>query len=274
MNVLSLFTRSTEEPGKFHVYWRTGLVVKGCVVVKIKTGIAEDADIAAELSAARYLLEDQNVCGHNKAGKGLELRVTFGAIKKLVREESSKSYLSPYANFLRTRFVGAAIDVENRNQDWANEECHRDTVELIVDRPKVTTITVGGFGEVELTSHAIQRYINRFGINPENAWRRLVSWGPKAIRFEVPPKSWQRAIKYPRQASFAVSHNHEILLVIVPPRIGHQLPCMVTIYSAKDPQIQPALVNALSKQDANPLASNLVAKNVAKGSLPAPREML
>lgn len=230
MNILSLCTRRTDDPRVFDVYWRTGLLIKGRVIVTMPSHVSEDANIAAELSAARYLLEDRNVCGDNKAGRGLTIRVTFGAIKKLAREESEKGYLAPYAHFLRTRFAGLLIEVENTKVDWADEGCARDVAELVVDGPVMNTILVGGFGEVELSSHAVQRYIEKFEVKPVNAWRKLRDWAPQAVKLPPLPKSWRQTIKYPREASFAVSHNQEILLVVTPAKPGRKHPCLVTLY--------------------------------------------
>lgn len=234
MNILSLCTQPTQTPCVFDIYWRTGLSIKGRVIATVTDDLGEDARIAAELSVARYLLEDRHVCGNDKSGKGLLLRFSFGAIKKLAKQESDKGHLSPYANFLRTRFLGAGLEIENRKVEWANEECDRDVSELIVSGPVVTTIELGGFGKVELTSHAIERYIERFGVSPSNAWRRMRAWSQQSIRLGKPPNSWRSLIKYPQQAGFAVSQNHDCLIVVAPPKLHGRLPVMVTIYQTNE----------------------------------------
>ena len=157
MNILSVSTRRTETNDVFEVHWRTGLEVKGCVRVTMNAEMPGDRHIAAELATIRFLLEDRNVCGHDKAGKNLTIRLTYGAIKKLVRTRSDKEYLSPYANFLRTRFAGANLEVESRPPEWIDETC--ESTELTVAGPAATVIAVGGIGNVELSSHAVRRYI-------------------------------------------------------------------------------------------------------------------
>lgn len=234
MNLLSLCVCNTPDPRVVEVCWRTGLVIKGRVFVTMAYDLSEDLNIIAELSAIRYLLEDRNVCGHNKAGRGLVIRVTCDEIAQLVQEESDKSHLSRYANFLRTRFVGATIEVAGEVMDWANEDCYRDTAELDVDGPILETIHLGGFGEVELTGHAMQRYIERFSISPDRAWHKIKDWGPRVTRLGSLPRSWRHSIKYPLEAALGLSHNEEMVMVVMPPQSGHKLPQLVTIYPPDD----------------------------------------
>ena len=248
MNILSHCTRRTEDSKVFDVYWRTGLTIKGRVIVTMSDSRVEnDEIIAAELAVTRYLLEDRNVCGHNKSGKGLTIRAGFGAIRKLLREDSDKSYLSPYANFLRTRFAGACVEIENRKIEWANEECDRDVAELLVNGPVLATIVVGNIGEVELTSHALQRYIERAEVSPLNGWRKMVAWARKATRLNHSPKSWRTRLKYQKEAVFAVSHNLEMLLVIAPPRAGRTLPTLVTVHPV-EPWLRDDIIRLQSEQ--------------------------
>jgi hypothetical protein len=231
MNVLSLCLCNTPDPRVVEVYWRTGLIIKGRVFVTMAYDLNDDLNIIAELSAIRYLLENRHVCGHNKAGRGLILRVTCGEIAKLANGESDKAHLSRYAQFLRTRFVGAAIEVESEDRTWVNEDCFRDTAELDVEGPVLETIHLGGFGEVELTGHAVQRYIERFEIRPDRAWHKIKEWAPRVTRLGSMPSGWRQAIKYPLGASIGITANEEIVLVVVPPHFGHSLPQIVTIYA-------------------------------------------
>ena len=229
MNALSLCLCNTPDPRVVEVYWRTGTIIKGRVFVTMSYELTDDLNIIAELSAMRYLLEDRNVCGHNKAGGGLILRVTCGEIARLASGESDKSHLSRYAQFLRTRFVGAAIEVESEDKAWVNEDCFRDTAELDVEGPVLETIYLGSFGEVELTGHAVQRYIERFEIRPDRAWHKIKEWAPRVTRLGSLPSGWRQAIKYPLEATLGMTENEGIVLVVMPPHVGHKLPQIVTI---------------------------------------------
>ena len=84
MNALSLCLCNTPDPRVVEVYWRTGTIIKGRVFVTMSYELTDDLNIIAELSAMRYLLEDRNVCGHNKAG-GLSLIHIFCAAFGLAR---------------------------------------------------------------------------------------------------------------------------------------------------------------------------------------------
>ncbi len=144
MNDLHLITQPTEDPCVFDTYWMTGLKAKGRVRLTVPE--MDDPLTAAELAAINYLLTVKNVAGQDKSGTGLRIWVSRGAIKKLLRESSAKAYLVPYANFLRTRFLGAAIEVEARDHTWADEQCEQQVDERVIEQPSITTIEVGGFG--------------------------------------------------------------------------------------------------------------------------------
>lgn len=169
-NRLRLFTEATTSPVTYLVKWMTGLDTRGVVVVTVPSQM-EDARVVAELSAARWLLEQKNVCGHDKTGAGLELVVSAGAIKKLARCGSAKSCLLRYAHFLRTRFVGAGITVENRDLDWI--DFMSDDNETLLALPDEERLYLRGFGPVEITSHAIDKYAERFNRKITRAWREI-----------------------------------------------------------------------------------------------------
>jgi len=231
MNNLYLHTRATDDPHVFYTFWSTGLMTKGKVVTRVS--VSDDRGIAAELSAAQYLLEDRNVCGHNKAGSGLRVFVTFGNIRKLLRAGSDKSHLAPYASFLRTRFLGAEVVVENRKIDWVDAKCEERVDQIDVVAPKAPLIEVQGFGQVELTSHAVEQYVERFGCNPERAWHYL-----RAIAREVKPltqvdRSAFHDIKHRQQGGkFVLHRDKSLIMVITPPEKLNSHPRIVTIYRA------------------------------------------
>lgn len=224
MNDLHVLTKTTQEPKVFDVYWMTGLVQKG--LVRTTVTLQDDCRIAAELSTLQYLLETKNVCGHNKAGAGLRLWVSCGAILKLLKQESDKFYLSPYANFLKTRFLGLEIEVQKKKVDWADELCNRQVDEIRVVTPTMTVIEVAGVGRVELTAHAVDRYIERFERPPAKAWRELTRLAKEARPLVVNRRE-VHDLKHRNPGAFYSSKN--VILVVVKPDHAGMLPRLVTV---------------------------------------------
>lgn len=228
MNDLKLVTKKTDAPQVFDTYWTTGWKAKGRVRVTVPN--VDDGLTAAELAAANYLLTVKNVAGHNKSGTGLRIWVSRGAIKKLLRESSAKAYLVPYANFLRTRFLGALIEVEARDHSWADELCESQVDCLVVDKPTLTTIEIQGFGPVELTGHAIDQYIARFARQPDRAWRELVKIGLDAKPAHIEGRKAIHAAKHRKIGRFAMEPARDIMMAIVDSDIPGGLPRLVTVY--------------------------------------------
>src|SRR5574338_59994 len=172
MNDLHLATTPTRDPRIFDTRWMTGLLQKGRVRVTLPK--LDDGCTAAELAAVQYLLTVKNICGHNKAGAGLRLYVSCETIHELVAGTSPKGYLAAYANFLRTRFLGAELHQRSAPYDWDDELCESHVDHLEVDKPAMTLIDVSGVGQVEVTAHAVEKYLASFERKPEKAWRELM----------------------------------------------------------------------------------------------------
>lgn len=238
MNYLNVLTVPTVDPLVFDTYWATGQTAKGRVIVTVTPDFPDDGRIVAELGAVRYLLEDRNVCGHDKTARGLVVTCSCGAIRKLLREESFKSYLAPYANFLRTRFLGIAVEVEKRKLAWADEGCDRDTAELVVDAPIPASLHLGEFGEVEITGHAVQRYAERFGVRPDRAWRRLREQAPGVCDLGKVTSSMWKALSNFVEARIGVNREESVIFVVVPPARKRTLPSLVTVYAPSQHSVQ------------------------------------
>ncbi len=240
MNELFLHTKATGVANVFVTFWMTGLNAKGRVRVEISA--KEDPRIAAELAAMQFLLEEKNVCGQDKTGAGLELSVSFGAIRKLLRTDSSKEALAPYATFLRTRFIGANIHVENRKLEWIDDKCDAQRDELVVLEPNLPKLEVGGFGQVELTGHAVEQYISRFGFEsrPEKAWRALKAAAEKALPVVPAKRSAIHDVKHRRPGMFALNAVADALMVIAPADQVGRYPRMVTVYRHSDNPMRQA----------------------------------
>lgn len=229
MNILTITTNPTEEPLVFDACWMTGLIHKGRVRVTVPQ--LDDSRTAAELVAIQYLLVERNVAGHNKAGAGLIIKTSCSTIMDLVEASSSKSYLSPYANFLRTRFLGAVVEHEEGPYTWADELCEQEVDYVIAGKPSLTTIEVAGIGPVELTAHAVKKYIQRFDRKPVKAWREFIRIGRDAKLSERTGK-WRvfHDLKHRRPARYFVDPKREVVLVITEPDHPGMLPRLVTTY--------------------------------------------
>lgn len=240
MNKLKLHTRQIGDK-TFDVYWWTGTYTIGRVRVTVQAPLAEapseeqrkrDRAIAAELSACRYLLEDCNVCGHNKTGTGLQIHFTFGAISRLTRAVSAKDYLAPYALFLRTRFVGCEIEIDKAS-DWVPEEVSRHA-ELEVKGPILCHIEVAGIGPVDVTAHAVEQYCERFNRPPLKAWIDLIKISRKVEPEVAVGRSAFADTKHRRQGRFFINRDRRLRLVITPAdRLGGH-PKLVTVIAPEN----------------------------------------
>jgi hypothetical protein len=226
MNVLRLFTKDRPD-GAFDVFWMTGNKSKG--VFEVCLPDMSDARVAAELAVTRTLLVERNACGHNKTGAGLCLVVSAGAIRKLIRQESNKAHLAPYALFLRTRFVGAQVTVE-KDSSWIDDSCRENREVLTVTQPEPEFIVVGGFGEVELTAHVLERYGKHFGGKVERLWINLAAAAQEAEAGDLPKRKALSNVRHRRVGAFAINRRRNVVFVVVPPDVATRRPKLATAY--------------------------------------------
>lgn len=236
MNTLRLHT--VPEGDGFLVRWSTGMAT--CGIVRTN-GLSEmtpaDARIAAELSVLRYLLVEREVSGHDKTGAGLQITLTSGAAKKLLRESSDKVHLVPYANFLRTRFLGAEIQVEH-SSDWFDpipvlSDEHYD----IVPWPAPETLPNPELGAVEITGHAMDRFVERFAIAPTKGWRRMADSLATSGSRELTPSLAKMLKQLKHKAKDTVilaCEKRKFLFVIALHQGPQKRPRCVTCYSEEE----------------------------------------
>jgi hypothetical protein len=212
MNTLIVYT-SPKTGSKYNVFWMTGENTRG--VVEVTPPDIDDADVASELVAIRYLLEECNVCGHKKTGNGLRLRVSQGAIRRLVQVRSSKDHLAPYAVFLRTRFIGADIAVE-KDTGWTDHpSCLSNKSSLLVERAKPVLVTLGGFGEVEVTAHAIEQFNERFCPQIGRVWSRFCISVQQSVRAVHTKRKPISDAKHRKVGEYALDSKREVVFVVV-----------------------------------------------------------
>ena len=227
MNELHLTTNPTHNPRVFDTCWMTGLERKGRIQITVPN--LDDARTAAELAAMEHLLTKMNVCGHNKAGAGLVIHASCSAILDLMNGVSPHGYLAPYVNFLRTRFFGATVKICEAPFVWADERCEAQVTYVEVNEPAVTVIDVAGVGEVELTAHAVEKYVNRIERQPVKAWRELIRIAREAKPAVLEGRKVLHDIKHRRPGRYVVDERRSVMLVIAEPDSIGKMPRLVTV---------------------------------------------
>ena len=227
MNELHVTTNPTNNPRVFDTCWMTGLEKKGRIQITVPR--LDDARTAAELAAVEHLLTKMNVCGHNKAGAGLIINASCRAILDLMNGVSPHGHLAPYVNFLRTRFFGATVQICEAPFVWADERCEAQVTFWEVEEPAVTVIDVAGVGEVELTAHAVEKYVKRFERQPVKAWRELTRIAREVKPAVLEGRSVLNDIKHRRPGRYVLDERRSVLLVIAEPDSSEKMPSLVTV---------------------------------------------
>ena len=176
MHTLKTHTLPGLQTDTYLVYWTNSSVrLGGLLRVKVAAKV-EDKAIAAELAAIQHLLEVRCVLGNNISGNAkTQLVVSSGAIRKLQRRQSDKVHLAPYANFLCTRFAACPIAVE-KNPRWFREQLPVTEEDLLVSGPRRETIRLGGRGEVSVTRHVLDRFVDRALVDQSPDQGMQVAW--------------------------------------------------------------------------------------------------
>jgi len=242
MNLLKTYTIQTSQADTFLVYWTNSSIRPGGLLrVRILPQI-QDPQIAAELAALQYLLEEEQVIGNNLSGNPFtRLYVSQGAIRKLQHKKSGKAHLAPYANFLATRFAGCPLIVD-KDSRWFEGFTPDSVEELRVEEPCWETIKFTGLGDVAVTRHVLERIADRF--LPEaasdrmasTAWKKLLETAADPALREIPCQSSWKAVKYAQQGKqegryFLHPHRKLVLVVTDNPGEGKRL---VTAYPTNE----------------------------------------
>lgn len=184
---LQVFSRASDtEKGLVDVHWRVGGKT-GLVKTRVVDDVSDQV-VAAELAATHWLLTGKAVMGRDRTGHGLRLVFSRGAVKKLVRKDSTKRDLAIYARYLTTRFEKARIDVEKEPIEHGEDLVLDD---LLVEGPPRILFFSPCIGWLEVTTHAIERYVERPNSGEiSKAWasltRRLSS--PDFCQVDLPPE--------------------------------------------------------------------------------------
>lgn len=245
MHLLKTHTLATPQPDTFLVYWANSLIRPGGVLKVRVSPLIQDANIAAELAAIQYLLEDRAVLGDAVVGNAnTQLIVSLGAIRKLHRKSSDKAHLAPYANFLTTRFAGCTLSVD-KDARWFEGFTTGSVDDLLVGAARRETVKVAGLGAVSVTQHVLDRFADRFlsDTAPDKtaqdrvahtAWKKLTEAAADPSLREVAREGLWAKARYAQQGKqegrYFLNERRNLVLVVTCDRYkGMQL---VTTYPA------------------------------------------
>lgn len=242
MNILTTICKRHETtPNLFHVFWRNGSKKQGVLLISVEAQV-NDREIAAELSALQWLLGHRSVFGVTQTGKGLQLTVSSGAIKKMVMainrtgalkpSDISKQHLFPYARFLGHRFVGMDIEV-SKDDSWIMPRSQNDIEELTITEALPEVINIPAIGQVEITNHAIEQYSARLAsADASDLWRLLSQMVNGKLRRPNLGSEYEKfkALKYGEAGELWVNDDLHWGMILVP---GPIMPRMVTVYAVK-----------------------------------------
>ena len=196
---ITLHTKGTAAHNQFETFWTTGRK-QGVIDITISNKETQDAAVIAELSAMHHLLSHKEICGSDRAGNGMEIEVTFGAIRKLAQNTSNKRHLFAHGRFLLTRYAEAKISVSKDNSWISMARAENRREQLVVDGPLPEVINVAGYGKVGLSFHIIERMMERANYASIGAaWRHLgrMLGNGKVSEVALPPEvAHQKAAKH------------------------------------------------------------------------------
>ena len=240
MNILTTHCKLLEG-SIYQINWRHGAKKQGILNVNVSVEV-DDREIIAELSAIQWLLGHRSVFGDTQVGKGLQLIVSSGAIKKLAKAAEKggdlrqsglgKPHLFPYARFIGHRFAGLEIQVD-KDSSWILPRGQNDVEEININGPLPEVINIPAVGLVQVTEHAIGQFAKRLAnATQEDTWRlfRRVTTGK--IRHARLGESYSlaQAAKHGQSGQVWVNDELKWGFVIVP---GPEMPVMVTAYAVK-----------------------------------------
>lgn len=237
MNSLSVFSRSPDpaNPGVLSVFWWVGKHRHGRVEVHLAETMP-DARIVAELSVIRHLLLGVSVLGERHSGVGLRVVTSAGAIKKLLRADSAKNHLIPYALFLRTRLLGVTLEVDNKPA-WVDAALDESPDVLVVTQAPEECLTLNGFGAVQVRAHLLDRVQEHYGVADKNVWSFLTAAAADALPVTLPARKAIYDAKHKQPGNYALSERYDVLFVVVPAQTNQRHPQLVTAYRPLTPTV-------------------------------------
>lgn len=199
MMQLNTFTLETDKACEFKVLWSTGLKRFGSLLVRFSDDeLYKDAVIAAELIAIRHLLFDVQVFSRTPtSAAGININVSKGAIKKFATGHSDKAHLKKFASFIMSngRLANCKIEVVPAINQYLELAVPTEPEVLEVNQSTYRiseVVTTPVLGQVVLTHHAVERYIQKLRGNdsPKLPWVSLINRisNPELIQYKLSDK--------------------------------------------------------------------------------------
>lgn len=187
MMTLSTVPVVTDTLNNINVHWSTGLKNHGIVTVQFSSESSDQA-LIAELITIRHLLFTRQIFGRKPvSGKGYELRVFSGAIKKIAQGRSTKEHIVRYGLFLTGPMFGVQIKViKQQHTDPLFGSSDTQQIDSIDARDNGNLIPQElwetPMGQLYITRHAIEQYEARLNernrdpvANPERSFFNAIT---------------------------------------------------------------------------------------------------
>lgn len=235
---LTVHTKPGPRPDQFATYWCVGNK-QGVVETTLAPSLCDsDPAVIAELAVIQHLLSHKGVCGSNRAGNALTIEVTFGAIKKLAQNASSKAHLYRHGRFLLARYADATICVQKKDAWISPAKVDNRREQLSIDAPIPDVVEVRGFGPVGISYHIIDRMMQRANYaSVAAAWRHLITMlgSAKVAEVAVDPKAArEKAAKHGTIGHILSVAREPWRFVLAEGRTGRNpFPMLVTAYIGK-----------------------------------------
>lgn len=127
-------------------------------VVYLTADLGPDVLDYVELYGIWLFMMELEMGGSRRTAKNLQMVVSRGAIKRLLRETSSKSHLFTYTNAIRTQFFGLTdIEVE-KDTDWTKSAPPTFCIRWDGQPPEYPAVDNPLVGRVGVTYHSVERY--------------------------------------------------------------------------------------------------------------------
>lgn len=161
--MMNLSVRTEQVVGeRATVSWYVGMENHGLLDIDLGN-VDRDHSIVAELCAIRYLVFMKSVFNVvPKFGRGIQIQVTSGAVKKLINGTSTKKHLRTYALFTRPRLDQAIFLVSKKALSLDVSIQPTEQVRLNdVFASWFEPFCIQGLGNIHITNHAAERYTQR-----------------------------------------------------------------------------------------------------------------
>ena len=244
MMTLSTVPVVTDALNSINVHWSTGLKNHGIVNVKFSCE-SNDQALIAELITIRHLLFTKQIFGRKPiSGKGYELHVFSGAIKKITQGRSSKKNIVPYGLFLTGPMLGVQIKVmKQKHTDLlfgCSETQQIDSIDASENGNLIPQeLWETPMGSLYITRHAIEQYEVRLNeknrdpvANPERSFFNAIT-SNRAYNFRkivLPESVSRRKLARYGDDNFEVWHNPATNLHVTILRRDNSRGILVTSY--------------------------------------------